>query len=318
MITETHVSTATRGPVVEPKSMTGCRLRDTGVTNWHRLARPPGTGGLPAGPPGDRWTTCQTARGRVDYLPDRPGTGGLPARPPGTGGLPAGLPGDGWTTCQTARGRVDYLPDRPGAGGLPAGPPGDGWTTCQAARATWTRTNLRGGSLLGTLSAVPTNSSSDLPPWASKLLLGIFVLAVIPIAVYGVYNQIVTARDVVPAIQDTLLTPYANAIAAGEYDSAHATFVSDAYRERVGLDAYRSGQQENLERFGAPKSLEIDVCNETKEPGRPWFTTCNVRYEGAKQEAFLSLEIVEEEGRYLIDRSYARDVGLKGRREQVF
>ena len=229
MITGTHVSKATRGRVVEPQLMTGCRPWDTGVTNWHRLA----------------------------------------------------------------------------------GPPWDG-------RATGTRTNLRGASLLGTLSAVTTNSSSDLPPWASKLLLGVFVFAVIPIAIYGVYKQIVTARDVVPAIQDTLLSPYAKAVAAGEYDSAHATFVTSDYRERVGLDAYRAAQQSNKERFGAPKSLEIDVCNETKEPGRAWFTTCNVRYEGEKQETFLSLDIVEEEGRYLIDRSYERDVGLKSRREQVF
>lgn len=160
--------------------------------------------------------------------------------------------------------------------------------------------------------------SSELPPWARYLLIGIFLFAVIPVAIYGVYKQIVTARDVVPAIQEGLLTPYAQAVAAGDYDRAHASFTSDAYRGRVGLEVFRTAQKANHEAYGAPKVLEVHVCNETKEPGRPWFTTCQVRYQGEKSETHLSLEIVEVEGRYLLDRTYERDVGRNSRVERVF
>lgn len=165
-------------------------------------------------------------------------------------------------------------------------------------------------------SVTTSSSSSDLPPWLRKLLLGFFLLGVIPFAVYGVYRQIVTARDVAPAIEKELLKPYAEALSGGDFEKARAVFTTEAYRGRVGLEAYRAAQQANQQTYGPPKTYAIHVCNETKEPGRPWFIMCEVRYEGTKAEALLSIEFVEQEGTYLIDQTYLRE--LDSRTEAIF
>lgn len=162
----------------------------------------------------------------------------------------------------------------------------------------------------------PSNASSDLPPWLRKLLLGFFVLGVIPFAVYGVYRQIVTARDVMPVLEEQLLAPYVEALAAGDFEKARAVFTTEAYRERVGLEEYRTSQRMNQETYGPPKAYAIHLCNETKEPGRPWFIACEIRYEGTKGEAPLSVEFVEQEGKYLIDQTYLRQ--LDSRTEAIF
>ncbi|MCU0691072.1 MAG: hypothetical protein MUF54_06700 [Polyangiaceae bacterium] len=162
------------------------------------------------------------------------------------------------------------------------------------------------------------HDASELPLWARKLLVGVFVLGVLPLGVYGVWSQVLTAREVVPTIQQQLLTPYASALAAGQFERAYETFTTESYRSKVDRTAYLRGQLANQDAYGEPRALVIQGCNDTKEPGRGWFTMCNVRYEGTKGEAPLSLEIVERDGRYLLDRAYLRERATDTRSEAAF
>ncbi|PKN49551.1 MAG: hypothetical protein CVU63_01845 [Deltaproteobacteria bacterium HGW-Deltaproteobacteria-20] len=164
----------------------------------------------------------------------------------------------------------------------------------------------------------PPNTSSDLPPWARKLFLGFFVAVVVPLAIYGVYRQVVTATDVMPVIQQDLLDPYAQALAAGDFDRARTSYTSAEFQQRVGRDDYRAAQARNRNDFGAAKAMRLYTCNETKEPGRPWFTSCDAFFDTEKGETPISLEIVEHEGQYRIDRAFLREGARTTRVERVF
>ncbi len=163
-----------------------------------------------------------------------------------------------------------------------------------------------------------SNASSDLPPWARKLLLGVFAAIVLPLAVYGVYRQVVTAKDVMPVIQRDVLDPYTQALAAGDLERARTSFTSADFQKRVGPDDYRVAQASNRNDFGTPKAMRLYSCNETKEPGRPWFTSCDVFYDTEKGETPISLEIVEQDGQYRIDRAFLREGARTTRVERVF
>ena len=84
----------------------------------------------------------------------------------------------------------------------------------------------------------------------TKVLLLVFLLGVLPLAVYGIYAQILAARELQPAIEKALITPYTAALIQGRYEEAYRNLTSPSFQSTYSLEDFSKAQAETRERLG--------------------------------------------------------------------
>ena len=140
--------------------------------------------------------------------------------------------------------------------------------------------------------------------WQKTLLL-VFLVVVVPTAVYGVYIQIHNARRVIPEIQRTLVEPYAAAIKAGDYTRAYRRYTSGAFREAHSLDEYATAQRVNLEDLGPLVELTLNKNAPFQSAGNLFsgrrYHQGSLVWRGEKRQAWVNWEVSLEDGMYMID-----------------
>ncbi len=140
-----------------------------------------------------------------------------------------------------------------------------------------------------------------------SILLLLFLVVVVPLAIYGVYAQYQAATRLAPEIQRTLIEPYASAIKAGDYTTAYSRHTSAAFKAAHSLDQYVAAQQANIKEFGAlleliPRQTEPFQSAGNLFSGRRYLQG-GLLWRGQKGEAWAHWEVVQEEGTYRIDAS---------------
>jgi hypothetical protein len=83
-----------------------------------------------------------------------------------------------------------------------------------------------------------------------RMMLLVFLLGVLPLAIYGIYTQIQFSRKVQPIITATLVDPYAKAVNEGRYEEAYRNFTSPAFQSTYGLEDFLKAQAETRDKLG--------------------------------------------------------------------
>jgi hypothetical protein len=140
--------------------------------------------------------------------------------------------------------------------------------------------------------------------WQKALLL-LFLVVVVPTAIYGVYVQYHNATRVIPEIRRTLVEPYAAAIKAGDYTRAYRRYTSRAFREAHSLDEYLGAQQANLEDLGPLVELTLKQDAPFQSAGNLFsgrrYHQGSLVWRGEKREAWVNWEVTLEDDMYTID-----------------
>ena len=143
--------------------------------------------------------------------------------------------------------------------------------------------------------------------WHKALLL-LFLLVVLPAAVYGLWAQYRNATRITPEIARTLVAPYAEAVRAGDYEGAYRRYTSAAFKAAVSFDRYVRAQQHNLEDLGTLQSVEVRETEPFQSAGnlfsgRRWYQG-GLDWRGARRPVWVQWEVVEEGGGYRIEAMY--------------
>lgn len=141
-----------------------------------------------------------------------------------------------------------------------------------------------------------------------KLLLFLFLLVVLPTAVYGLWAQYRNATRITPEIARTLVAPYAEAVRAGDYAGAYRRYTSAAFKAAVPFDGYVRAQQRNAEDLGALQSVQVRETEPFQSAGnlfsgRRWYQG-GLEWRGARRPVWVQWEVVEEEGGYRVEAMY--------------
>lgn len=145
-------------------------------------------------------------------------------------------------------------------------------------------------------------------PLVRKLGLAAVIVMVV-LAIYGIRIQYLTAMRVNPTIDQELVQPYARAIMAGELDNAYAQFTSAAFRKNVTLEKYKEAQVTNLAEFGRLKTLSIKPNDAFQSQGNLFsgksYYYGQLDYKAEKRELWIAWDVVQEQGKFVIDATYA-------------
>ncbi len=135
------------------------------------------------------------------------------------------------------------------------------------------------------------------------------VIVMVGLAAYGMRIQYLTSMRVNPKIDQELVQPYAKAIVAGELDDAYARFTSAAFREKISLEKYKEAQAANLTEFGRLKTLSIKPNDAFQSQGNLFsgksYYYGQLDYKAEKSDLWIAWDVVQENGKYVIDATYA-------------
>ena len=138
---------------------------------------------------------------------------------------------------------------------------------------------------------------TPLPPWATRLLILLFFLTVVPLAIYGLSKQFYNGSVRTPQLQEELIDPYL--LALGERDwSAMLEARTAAARARLTEEDLQAGYAQNIAPLGVPEKMEISRLTEghRSDLGQYWEAT--IQYQGSEGERVFGLILCPSEQRH--------------------
>jgi hypothetical protein len=135
---------------------------------------------------------------------------------------------------------------------------------------------------------------NELPPWATKLILGVFFCLVVPFAIYGFFRQVRTGTVVAEEVAKSLVKPYLTSLQKQDWAAMLAARTPEA-RKRLTTADLKAGYAENLAPLGKPLGLELRSLKESHDPslGQHWYAT--LMYTGTKGQTVLGFVVRRSE-----------------------
>jgi len=151
------------------------------------------------------------------------------------------------------------------------------------------------------------------------MILGIILIVSI-LSVYAFLQQKKTNEVVGDEIMTQLLTPYTQLLAEKKFEEAYKKFTSPSYQYKFSLEDFVNKQQENHEYYGTIQTIELfsGIILREKPQGQPWIYKTTLKYIGESNSERIEMDIVIEDGKYLIYRTYRSFVTIKSINPEVF
>lgn len=138
-----------------------------------------------------------------------------------------------------------------------------------------------------------------------RILLWLFLMVVVPTAIYGVYVQYRNATQVIPEIYRTLVEPYTVAVRSGDYTTAYQRYTSAAFKQAHSFDEYLKAQNANLQDLGPLVEVTLKEDEPFQSAGNLFsgrrYHQGGLRWRGEKREAWVNWEVTQDDGAYRID-----------------
>jgi len=141
---------------------------------------------------------------------------------------------------------------------------------------------------------------------AGKIIGILFVVLVVPFAIYGLWRQNNNNTNVATEIEDTIIFPYVDAIREGRFESAYISYTSAAYKEKHSLEEFQAAQQKNLTEFGTliESAKATGIVNEQTSPGEPTIYRTERLYKAEKATKNVVYELEKEGDSFKLRETY--------------
>jgi len=147
-----------------------------------------------------------------------------------------------------------------------------------------------------------------------RFALYLFLFAVLPLALYGIYVQYQTAMRLTPEIVNTLVEPYSKALSSGNQAEAYRRFTSTGFRKRNSPASYLKAQEANTAEFGKLLGITTRKGDAFKSAGNLFsgrrYYQGNMLYRYEKKELFVVWEVVREDDEFRIDATFLESLEM--------
>lgn len=139
-----------------------------------------------------------------------------------------------------------------------------------------------------------------------RLLLGLLIFGILPLAIFGIIQQVRAARERQPLIDSMLIQPYAEALKEGRYAEAYRDLTSQGYRSAYSLEDFEKAQQAARAARGALTAIRVRSAFQGAGnlfSGRS-FLRGELTYRYEKGEVLVVWEISEVDKTFRIDAQF--------------
>lgn len=158
----------------------------------------------------------------------------------------------------------------------------------------------------------------------NKFKLTLLIIAIISIvlffSIYAFILQKKTNETIAPEVYSTLILPYSKAIAAKDYETAYKLYTCEKYKNKHKFDDYLKAQKANSEYFGQLDSMNLTsgVFVFLKDLERKWVYRGTINYYTNKTDTKFSVDVVKENGKFKISRTYPSQMTIRASAPMIF
>lgn len=140
------------------------------------------------------------------------------------------------------------------------------------------------------------------------------------VAVFAFIVQKQSDESVSPQIFSSLIVDYSKNISELNYKEAYDSYTSTNYKRRNNFEKYEKAQKMNFDYFGKLDSMRLTsgVFFLVKNNEKEWVYRGTISYFAQKKDTRFTIDVVKENGRYKISRSYPSQMTIRASADQIF
>lgn len=157
-----------------------------------------------------------------------------------------------------------------------------------------------------------------------KYMSTLIIIGVIGvITFFSGYAYILQRRidhELSPKIYSTLFLPYSIAIREGRLEDAYRDFTTDKYKLKHSYEEFKKVQLENKEYYGKLDSMNLTtgIFVYLKDLDRQWVYRGTVNYFTSSKDTKFSADVVEENGKFKLSRTYPSQMTIRASAPLIF